>query len=256
MCGRFYLKLMADEVAAALGASVAPEVVWQPRYNIAPTQDILIVRQAGDGGGKGGRELIMARWGLVPRWAEDPSMGNRLINARSESAQVKPAFREAFSRRRCLIPASGFFEWQKGSAPRLPKRPFRVERPDGGLLTMAGLWETWHERRDAKLSAEGSDPAAPGRLRTATILTTDASPDIAAIHDRMPLFLEGEAREAWLDPDATPEQLAAILKPAGGAPEGLLVATEISRAVNKPEHDDPSILDAVEGEMRDPEMLF
>jgi len=242
MCGRFYLKLMADEVAAALGASIAPEVVWQPRYNIAPTQDILIVRRQRDGAGdEGGRELTMARWGLVPRWADDPAIGNRLINARAEGASSKPAFREAFARRRCLVPASGFFEWQAAGAAKAPKRPFRIERPDGGLLTMAGLWEDW-ESSQFKVQSSNAEGAPGVRLRTATILTTDAAPGLAHIHDRTPVFLEGAARDIWLDPEATAEQLEAILRPAT---EGLLEATVISRAVNKPHHDDPSILEAV-----------
>jgi putative SOS response-associated peptidase YedK len=259
MCGRFYLKLMADEIAAALGASIAPDVQWdRPRYNIAPTQDILIVRAMREGGG---RELATARWGLVPRWADDPSIGNRLINARSESVATAPAFRDAFARRRCLVPASGFFEWQGGADPRGPKRPFRIERADGGLLTMAGLWESW---KSSKPNAQSSNPSrdagvtdewpdAAGALRTVTILTTDANPRLAAIHHRTPVFLEGPARDLWLDPDATPEALLALLRPA---PEDLLQPTEISRRINKPENDDPNVLDPAPPGPSDPGLLF
>lgn len=257
MCGRFYLKLLADDIAQALGARLAPGVVWQPRYNIAPTQGILIVRRAGEAAGAGERELTMARWGLVPRWADDPAIGARLINARAESVASKPAFREAFARRRCLVPASGFFEWQAAGAPKAPKRPFRIERQrsgsDGALLTMAGLWE---ETERPKPKVERSNPAgamSEASLRTATILTTDAPQGLARIHSRTPVFLEGAAREIWLDPEATVQQLEAILKPA---PEGLLVATEISRAVNKPENDEPSILAPAPDEGPDAGLLF
>jgi putative SOS response-associated peptidase YedK len=185
------------------------------------------------------RELQTARWGLVPHWAGDSSMGASLINARSETAATRPAFKAAFARRRCLIPANGFYEWQPTSAG--PKRPMRAQRADGSLLAMAGLWETW---------SDPADPEIP--LRTAAILTTDANARLSPIHHRMPVFLEGSARDLWLDAAATPEQLRAILTPA---PESLLETAEVSRRVNRPEHDDEALLAPVESS-GDPGLLF
>ncbi|MFG0283953.1 MAG: SOS response-associated peptidase [Phycisphaerales bacterium JB039] len=237
MCGRFYLYTLPEDIAAQLGAALPPDLDWaRPRYNIAPTQDILIVRASRD---DDHREIRLARWGLVPHWAEDISIGARLINARSESAQTKPAFKNAFARRRCLIPANGFYEWQPTAGG--PKRPMRAQRPDGALLTMAGLWETWRDPKDPEI-----------KLRSAAILTTDANKTLAPIHHRMPVFLEGAARDRWLDPSADPDALRGIL---AAAPDDLLETTEVSRRINRPENDDPTLLDPVETSP-DPGLLF
>lgn len=238
MCGRFYLYSLPEDVARALGARLPDDLAWQaPRYNIAPTQEIIIVRPQRD---RGALELRTARWGLVPHWAESMSAGasgGPLINARSESAASKPAFRDAFARRRCLIPANGFYEWQApagGPGAPAPRRPMRAQRPDGGLLTMAGVWETWRDPQDPSI-----------RLRSCAILTTNANERLAGIHDRMPVFLEGADRQAWLDPGASAEALQALLRPA---PDDLLEPAPISRRVNRVENDDPSLLAPAEGD--------
>jgi len=187
MCGRYVLSQPAEVIAeyfevdpeAGLGAGLAQGL--EPRYNIAPTQEAPIVRNEA-----GGRTLSLARWGLVPYWAEAASIGNRLINARSETADAKPAYRQALRRRRCLVPASGFYEWKKVGRAR---HPFYFRPPNGGLLAIAGLWERWHD--------------GPLSLETFTLLTTDANQILAPIHDRMPVILDRRAFEPWLDPEVT-----------------------------------------------------
>lgn len=173
-------------------------------------------------GGQGGPRGASLRWGLVPSWASDPAIGNRLINARSETAHRKPAFREAFRGGRCLVPADGFFEWKKTPHGRLP---VWVHAEGEGLLTLAGLSDRWE-------SPEGEV------LESFTILTTDASDLLRPVHDRMPVVLRPEARAAWLDPATPPDEARALLGPLE---EGLALR-EVSRRVNSPEHDDPECL--------------
>lgn len=217
MCGRFTLTIDQEALQVALG--VEGLVHPRPRYNIAPSQEVPAV--VGDEGEPAGRLL---RWGLVPSWASDPAIGNRLVNARSETAHAKPAFREAFRRGRCLVPADGFYEWQKGPGG---KTPWWVHRQDRRVFTFAGLSEEWS-------SPEGDT------LRSFTILTTDATEELRTIHDRMPVVLAPEARARWLDPGAAPEELRGLLVPARSEP---LAARRVTRRVNSPAHDDPSCIE-------------
>lgn len=222
MCGRFLLATPADEIARAFGVVGASMPDWRPRYNIAPTQDVLIVRTSSESD----RELARVRWGLIPSWAKDEGIGARTINARSETAATKPTFRAAFRARRCVVPADGFYEWKRVNG----KQPMLIRRVDGRPLAMAGLWESW------------SSPVGP--LETCTILTCNANSMVRAIHDRMPVILEPEELGRWLDPGVEdPSTVQEILDPA---PDGVLAATTVSRAVNSPRNDTPECTRPVE----------
>lgn len=217
MCGRFALTTPPELIASLFGLSSPPDL--RARYNIAPTQDVLIVRMTKD---RAAREAAMVRWGLVPSWADDPSIGSRMINARAESAPDKPAFRSAFQKRRCVVPASGFYEWRKtGDA----KQPLYVTREDEKPFAMAGLWEAWHDDTD-----QSAEP-----LHSCTILTTKPNALLKPIHDRMPVILPHEKVGAWLEGD-DPDALADLLAPAD--PSGWR-AHLVSRHVNSPKNDDP-----------------
>lgn len=217
MCGRFTLAVPGEQVAAQLQLAATPEL--SPRYNIAPTQQVGAVRAA-----EGGRELVLLRWGPVPSWAKDPSVGARMINARSETAAEKPAFRTALRQRRCLIPADGFYEWQAAAGG---KQPYHIRLADGGLMAFAGLYEHWK--------------APDGEwLHTCTILTTEANALMRPLHDRMPVILAPEHYSMWLDPglrDAGP--LQPLLAPY---PPELMAATPVSKAVNRVSNDGPDLL--------------
>ena len=207
MCGRYSLSVSPDDLAAAFDLQEFPSF-HEPRYNIAPTQEAPVLVRAPEGLRAG-----PLRWGLVPHWAESPDVASRHINARSETADRRPAFRDAFRSRRCLVPADGFYEWQPGPSP---KKPVWIHREDGGLLTFAGLWERWRW-------PDG------GPLVTFTILTTDAAPWVRFVHDRMPVILDGGDRDRWLDQDAEVEDLKALLKPR----EQPLVLHPVSTVVNR-----------------------
>ncbi len=222
MCSRYFLDADGNVIAYTFRVPVDDRV--RRRYNIAPTQEVPVIREnrAGDA-----REIAVARWGLVPHWAKDPSVGNRMINARAEGIESKPAFRDAVERRRCLVPATGFFEW-KGAPGR--KHPYAISLPDRGVFAFAGLWETWK-------SKEGES------LRTFTIVTTDANEAVADIHDRMPVILPAEAEETWL----TGETAGALqlLKPY----EGAVTVRAVSRLASSPKNEGPEVLRDAE---RDP----
>ena len=188
MCSRYFLD--ADGNVIAYTFAVPGNVAVRRRYNIAPTQEAPVVRV----GTNGARELAMLRWGLVPSWAKELAVGTRMINARSEGVETKPAFRAAVRERRCLVPATGFYEW-KGLPGRKQPYAITIERP---LFAFAGLWETWTPR-DAK------------PVETFTIITTDANPAIASVHDRMPVILPKDAEEAWLRGE--PGDAIALLAP-------------------------------------------
>jgi putative SOS response-associated peptidase YedK len=223
MCGRYTLIANAEAIRLLFELPAFDERLAVPRYNIAPTQPIVVVRH-----GHAGRELIPVRWGLIPWWAKDPKTLPLMINARAEQLADKPAFRDAFKYRRCLVPASGFYEWQaRGKGPKQPyyAHPEPSEGP-GSLIAFAGLWETWH-------SADG------GEIDTATIVTTDANACLAPIHARMPVVLARQDFETWLAPDTPPAKAAALLKPA---PEDLFQLTPISTRVNSADNDDPTLL--------------
>ncbi|HQP42154.1 MAG TPA: SOS response-associated peptidase [Thermoanaerobaculales bacterium] len=215
MCGRFTLTVSA-RVLGQLFDVPEPEGIV-PRYNIAPTQQVLVARSA-----EGGRELTGVRWGLIPHWADDPSIGNRMINARGETVATKPAFRSAVKHRRCLIPADGFYEWQKAGAG---KQPHLIRFADGRAFAFAGLWEGWRPR-------DGGVP-----VDSCTIVTTTPNRLVAALHDRMPVILPPAAFEEWLRPEPLPEpRLEELLAPY---PDHEMEAFAVSRRVNSPAYDGP-----------------
>lgn len=219
MCGRFVLVALADVMNQVFDLRNTQDPLPQ-RFNIAPTQQIgVITNERPD-------ELAWHRWGLVPGWAKDAKIGNRMINARSETAAEKPSFRAAFRRKRCLIPASGFFEWKRAGAARQPVYISLRERP---LFAFAGLWEQWH-------SAEGDE------VRSATILTTEANAFMDSIHQRMPVILAPEEHDAWLQPAAR-EAHQELLRPC--APE-LMRAWPVSTYVNRAGNDSPETIEALD----------
>ncbi len=190
MCGRMLSTSSASELVDYFDVDVAPQLDLRPDYNVAPTRDVAIVRDASDG-----RHLDMAHWGLVPGWAKDPSGSSRLINARAETVATKPSFRSAFKRKRCLVPADGFYEWQAVEGRRT-KQPYLVTMADGTPLSFAGLWETWH-------APDGET------LRSCTIITCPANATMTMIHHRMPVILPKGAWDSWLDPDRRDAHVAA-----------------------------------------------
>ncbi len=215
MCGRFALFAMPTELADLFGLGGEVETP-RPRYNIAPTQDMPIVRARPDEG----RQLVLARWGLIPGWAKDPAIGNRMINARAESVAEKPAFRAAFKSRRCLIPASGFYEWAKHGAR---KQPYFVGLKSREPFAFAGLWERWSR-------PEG------GPIESCTILTTSANDVMRPIHERMPVILDPADYATWLgEARAGPDELRALLGPCPAEP---MDAYPVSTYVSDPSHDD------------------
>jgi putative SOS response-associated peptidase YedK len=219
MCGRFTLFTPASRLAEVFLPGEALSMA--PRYNIAPSQAVLAVRVSP---GTGRREFATPRWGLVPAWAKDASIGNRLINARAETAAEKPAFRRAFRERRCLIPADGFYEWKPEAKG---KRPFYVRMRNGAPFAFAGIWERW----------EG---ISAGALETCAILTTEPNELLAPLHDRMPVILAPEFHDAWLDPATrSPERVSRLLHPF---PSGAMEAYPVGRAVNDPKVDDRSCI--------------
>jgi len=225
MCGRFTLLVPAEELAQQFSLPIVPEAV-APRYNVAPTQPVAIVRLDKE---RGQRELTYVHWGLIPFWAEDPSIGSRMINARAETAAEKPSFRAAFKYRRCLVPASGFYEWQKQNGK---KQPFYIHPAEGNVLGLAGLWERW-------VSPDGSE------IESCTILTTTPSGDVANLHDRMPLILDPADYDSWLQSDgAHLDELQHLLRPA---PEGTLAAEPVSTFVNKPGNEGPECIAPLAG---------
>ncbi len=218
MCGRFALALSLAELTQALpGFSFPPQ--FAPRYNIAPSQPVLVIPNDGR------RQATFFEWGFVPSWGQGRAGFRPLINARSETAPSKPTFRAAFRYRRCLIPASGFYEWQQSGSGR--KQPWYFHAANGEPLALAGLWESWQDES--------------GGLHTSfAILTTRANPDVAPVHGRMPVILPPVAWENWLQTGATPTaQLLPWLRPA---PAGSLQGRPVSLAVNNPRYDHPDCL--------------
>lgn len=222
MCGRFTLRAPASVVAEQFGLfEVAP---FAPRFNIAPSQPVPVVRMAPQQPDPR-RELVWLRWGLIPSWAKDPAIGNRMINARAETVGEKPAYRAALRRRRCLVAADGFYEWRrtgKGKQPHFIR--LRDDRPFG----FAGLWEAW----------EGADHSY---VESCTLLTTEPNELIRPIHNRMPVILAADDYPRWLDPAVEePGQLASLLRPY---PSDEMTADPVSTFVNSPANDDPRCIE-------------
>jgi putative SOS response-associated peptidase YedK len=221
MCGRFTLTLDPGELQELLDLGPFVHIV-QPRYNIAPSQPVPIVKDAEK------RAVELFKWGLVPSWADDPKIGYRMINARSETAHEKPSFRAAFQRRRCLILADGFFEWRSGKKSA-PKTPYLFKLKDDHPFTFAGLYEHWQ-------SPDG------GELHTTTILTCPPNELVSQYHNRMPVLLGEEDRWTWLKAETDQTTLRELLAPYSAEE---MVCFAVSRAVNSPENDNPEILQPV-----------
>ncbi len=216
MCGRFSLGTPASVLAAQFDLFEAPP--WTPRYNIAPTQEVLVVVQDP---ATASRQARRYRWGLIPSWAKDPAIGNQLINAQAETAATKPAFRVAFRKRRCLILADGFFEWKQENRH---KQPFHIRMRDGRPFAFAGLWEHW-EGPEAKV------------INSCTILTATPNDLLRPLHHRMAVILPSSAYDRWLDPSLQePEVLQPLLHPY---PSDDMTAYPVSMRVNNPANDSP-----------------
>ena len=221
MCGRFSQFHSWEEVHAYLNIFGAPRNL-PARYNIAPTQDAAVVRHGAEG-----RALDFLRWGLVPSWAKDNSMAARMINARAETVAEKPSFRGAFRKRRCLVPADGFYEWRGAKGA---KKPYRILNADGKMFAFAGLWERWEK--------SGGKP-----LESFTIITTEANGKLAPLHARMPVILDPADFERWLSPDLAANEALDLLRPA---PDSAVDFHAVSTHVNNARNDDPSCIEPLE----------
>lgn len=216
MCGRFSLNIPLELLIEYFGLDLEHACDVDRRYNIAPTETVPVIRIE-----DGKRCLVHMKWGLVPEWADDPAIGNRLINARAETVDTKNSFRKAFFRRRCLVPAGGFFEWKK--VGKGPKQPYFIHRKDGQPLAMAGLWERWEG-----MGENGEDEV----LETFTIITTEANETVKPLHERMPAIIaDPRYFDFWLDPEVKNKSgLKKLLAPCNS---DLLKAYPVSRYVSK-----------------------
>lgn len=220
MCGRFTLIAPGEAIADLFQLAEVPPL--QPRYNIAPTQPVAAVRLSPS---SGARELAHFHWGLIPRWAKDPKIGSRMINARSETAAEKPSFRAAFKYRRCLVPADGFYEWQKRNGG---KQPVRIQMRDGRPFAIAGLWEHW-------ISPDGSE------IDSCTLLTTEPNDLLRPVHNRMPVLLDPADFDAWLDVNSFQgADVQALLRPFSDQEMSFY---PVSTYVNSPHNDDPHCIE-------------
>lgn len=216
MCGRYVLSATPEAVQQEFNLTDIPTLA--PRYNVAPSQPVpVITNDAPD-------ELTIVQWGLIPSWSKDPKMAYKMINARSETVDSKPSYRAPFKYRRCLIPTTGFYEWVKAEDG---KQPYFIHRNDKDLFAFAGLWEVWN-------SPEGEE------VWTCTILTTDANDKIKHLHHRMPVILDGDAREAWLDKDSEKGELKAILQPFD---DDKMAFYPVSKEVNNVRNDNPMLIE-------------
>ena len=223
MCGRYAFFSPAEAVRRTFALDDVPEL--EPRYNVAPTQAVPAVRAAEEGA----RAFAMLHWGLVPKWAKERAIGNRMINARAETLAEKPSFRDAFRKRRCLVLTDGWYEWQVAAGG---KQPWFIRRKDARPFAFAGLWERW------------KDPAAGTTLESCTIVTTDAAESIRKIHERMPVVLEETDWDRWTDTAFSDTgMLSELLKPFD--PQAL-EAWPVSRAVNAPKNQGPGLIAAAD----------
>lgn len=221
MCGRFTLTIDPNTLQSVLELTSVPVEV-EPRYNIAPSQSVAVVTHDEK------RDVEMMKWGLIPSWAKEPSIANQLINARAETVAEKPSFRAAFAKRRCLVLADGFYEWERQGGKKkkgAPPNYFQLE--DGDPFGIAGLWEVWYPTPNAE------------PILTCTLITTTANEVVAPIHERSPVILTGERMWAWLDQSATPAQLHDLLRPL---PDDQLVTYKVSSSVNSPRNEGASLI--------------
>lgn len=231
MCGRYTLAVRVNVLQPLFDLAEPPPAPVQaqmalPRYNIAPTQPVLVVRQGPDGR----RHASWVRWGLIPPGARDPKVGAKLINARAETLFTQPAFRDAARHRRCLVPTDGFFEWRKIGAR---KQPYHVRAPDGGVWAMAGIWSTWQD--------EEGEP-----VETCSVITTTPNQTLSGLHDRMPVFVPPEQYELWLDPqEVLPNRLDGLLV---SAPETALVMVPVADTVNRVKNQGAECLEEISKE--------
>ena len=244
MCGRYASSRDAEAIAAEFDVAESWAPALEPNYNIAPTTPVYAVleRPAKDDRPQQ-RQLRLVTWGLVPSWAKDASIGTRLINARLETAAEKPAFRRAFERRRAIIPADGYYEWYATTvAGKTKKQPYFIAPEDGSILAMAGLYEIW---RDPSKAEDDED-----RFRwTMTVITTTAEDSLGHVHDRMPLMLDRDGYDAWLDPTLTNvAEVAALLKPAM---PGQLLAVPVSPLVSNVRNNGPELIEPIPLEATD-----
>lgn len=223
MCGRFTLRASKKTLAEWFRAP-EPAAELLPRFNIAPSQPVAVVRPIP---GQKERELVSLRWGLIPPWAENAAIGNRFINARAESAADKPAFRSAFRQRRCLVLADGFFEWKKVEGK---KQPYFIRMTNEAPFAFAGLWDQWN------------DPEK-NTIESCTIITTDANELVRPLHDRMPVILDPKGYDRWLDPQVEdPQSLKTLLQPF---PTAEMTAYPVNPLVNSARVDDPKCIEPV-----------
>ncbi|MDN4162720.1 SOS response-associated peptidase [Nocardioides abyssi] len=238
MCGRYASSRRPEELVEEFDVdALRIAAPLEPDYNVAPTKEVYAVVErppSGEQAADAERQLRVVRWGLVPSWAKDASIGNRMINARMETVAEKPAYKRAFAKRRCLLPADGYFEWyptqQTTKAGKPLKQPFFIRPQGGGTLAMAGLYEIW---RDPARADDDPDRF----LWSCTVITTDAEDDLGHIHDRMPLMVERDRWGSWLDPTAPQDALLDLLVPAApGTLEAYPVSREVSNVRNNGAH--------------------
>jgi putative SOS response-associated peptidase YedK len=253
MCGRYAAAKDPDALAEEFEVVSTPEETLSADYNVAPTKKVYIVvdREVEEAEQ---RTLTIARWGLVPSWAKDPSIGSRMINARAETVAEKPAFRRAFAKRRCLVPADGYYEWYLPTSPDAPvgkggkplKQPFFIRPVDGSSLAMAGLYEWWRDT-----TRPDDDPHA-WRM-TCTVITTESSDDVGRIHDRMPMTIPRVDWSSWLDPAVGADAASGLLVPAMA---GALEAYPVPTLVNSVRNNGPELIAPLAAEDGTPEALF
>ena len=248
MCGRFVSASPPDEIARYFDAE-PPDIDLEASYNVAPTNDVYAVTEDG-----GIRKVEAFHWGLVPSWAKDPKISAKMINARGEGVATKPAYRSAFKRRRCIIPADGFYEWQKIEGQK-KKQPHYIHNPNDEPLAFAGLWEVWRPKRE---KVEGDDARTTDHedspLRSATIITTTPNDVMAKIHDRMPVILPASKWAEWLDPtNDDVETLGKLLVPA---PSSILTMHPVSTEVNMVRNKGAELIDSYDPDVdADPTLL-
>ncbi|MBI1258980.1 MAG: hypothetical protein GC204_16030 [Chloroflexi bacterium] len=222
MCGRFVLVADPNVIQQSFNLDPSGVINFAPRYNIAPTQYVPVITNEQP------KQLSLLKWGLVPSWAKEEAIGNKMINARADGIAEKPSFRNAFKRRRCIVPASGFYEWQKGEGKT--KTPMYIHLKNQEVFALAGLWEVWN-------SPHGDE------VHSFTIITTDANEFMAPIHNRMPVILHPSDYDLWLEPkEVKADTLLPLLKPFEA---DKMTAYEVSRAVNTPSIDEPDLIQPV-----------